>query len=55
MPGQAVRIVAGPFSGMLAKIMEAKSGEKRARILMQALGGGTAKPTQVDVTALEAA
>lgn len=33
-----VRITGGPFSGMLATIMQAKPGEARVTILLQALG-----------------
>ncbi len=44
--GEAVKIIGGPFAGMLASIMEAKPGAKRVSVFIKALGrltGGNAR------------
>lgn len=52
-PGQPVRIIAGPFTGFMAQIMEAKTGEKRVRVLFSLFG--RASPMPIDVGHLVAA
>lgn len=53
--GEAVKIIGGPFAGMLATIMEAKPGAKRVRVFIKALGRLTGGPAKVKVAELEKA
>lgn len=48
-----VRIIGGPFAGMLATIIAAKPGAKRVSIFMQALGRLTAGPAEIAVADLQ--
>lgn len=51
--GQAVRIIGGPFSGFMAETMEARTGERRVRVLYSLFG--RASPMTIDVDQLRAA
>ena len=45
VPGQPVRIIAGPFTGFVAEVLSANGEARRIRILMKLLGGG---PMEID-------
>jgi transcription elongation factor/antiterminator RfaH len=51
-PGQAVRVVAGPFAGGLG-VLQRLDGKRRVRVLLQIMGGET--PFVMDRAALTAA
>jgi transcription antitermination factor NusG len=53
--GEAVKIIGGPFAGMLATIMEAKPGAKRVAVFIKALGRLTGGPAKIAVGDLERA
>lgn len=50
-----VRIIGGPFAGMLATIMQAKPGEARVKVLLKAMGRIGPGPAKVLATDLERA
>jgi transcriptional antiterminator RfaH len=53
--GQAVEITGGPFTGFLAEVIDAGgNGERRVRVLFQALAGGRATAGVVDAGRLKA-
>ena len=54
-PDQPVRIIGGPFTGFMAKVLADPGEEKRVRILMQAIGRGRSMPTNIDVGQIVAA
>jgi transcriptional antiterminator RfaH len=53
-PGRQVRVIGGPFTGFMAKIIEAR-GDKRVRVLLQEMGKLAPGPLEIDIEKLEAA
>jgi transcription antitermination factor NusG len=54
--GQRVRITGGPFTGFMAEVRRAKTGEAKARVLLQAIRkGGAEHEMEIDLVKLEAA
>lgn len=53
-PGKPVRVIAGPFKGFMAKIVEAK-GEGRVKVLLEAMGRVAPGTAELDTDKLEAA
>lgn len=50
---QPVRVIAGPFKGLLGLVVQARTGEDRVRVMLEAFGG--AGVVNIDVAKLEVA
>jgi transcription antitermination factor NusG len=49
-PGQPVRVTAGVFKGAVGKVLEARSGEERVRVMLEGIfrGGAGFDPDQLE-------